>query len=108
MSAVEEIFPDTRRGSTDQHSASRINCDEQTRRDQRAVDHAKLQPLRDFVHEMCGFIILNAEAVQIAAEQGDDVSLGYSLRRLVLHAKAAAKSANEVRSIHVERSGGAE
>jgi hypothetical protein len=67
--------------------------------DPAAVKRARLQLLREFVHETCNFIMLNAEAVQIAAEQGDDTGLNYNLRRLCIYAKAAAKTADEIEEI---------
>ena len=71
-------------------------------RDPRAVREAKLELLREAVHEACGFIRLHAEACQSLAEAGDDAGLIHSIGRLVIYTKHAARVGNELRDLHRE------
>jgi hypothetical protein len=66
-------------------------------RNPRAVREAKLELLREAVHE--AFIRLHAETCQLNAEAGDDTGAIYSLGRLIAFAKFAAKSGNDLRAI---------
>jgi hypothetical protein len=66
-------------------------------RNPRAVREAKLELLRDAVHEACGFIRLHAEVCQTLAEAGDDAGLLHSLGRLITYTKHAARTAIELR-----------
>jgi hypothetical protein len=68
-------------------------------RNPRAVREAKLELLRDAVHEACGFIRLHAEACQLLAEAGDDAGMLYSLGRLIAFAKEAARTGIDLRAI---------
>jgi hypothetical protein len=65
----------------------------------RAVREAKLELLREAIHEACGFIRLHAEVCQTLAEAGDDAGLIHSLSRLILYAKEAARSGNDLRAV---------
>jgi hypothetical protein len=71
-------------------------------RNPRAVHEAKIELLREAVHDGCGFIRLHAEACQTLAEAGDDARAIYSLGRLIAFAKFAAKSGNDLRAIRDE------
>jgi hypothetical protein len=71
-------------------------------RSPRAVREAKLELLREAVHEACGFIRLHAVACQPLVEAGDDAGLLHSLGRLVIYAKHAARVGNELRDLRKE------
>jgi hypothetical protein len=71
-------------------------------RNPRAVHEAKIELLREAVHEGCGFIRLHAEACQTLAEAGDDAGLIHSLGRLVIYTKDAARVGNELRDLRKE------
>ena len=68
-------------------------------RNPRAVREAKLELLREAIHEACGFIRLHAEVCQGLAEAGDDAGLIHSLSRLVAYTKEAARTGNDLRAI---------
>jgi hypothetical protein len=68
-------------------------------RNPRAVREAKLELLREAIHEACGFIRLHASVCQDLAEAGDDAGLLHSLGRLVAYAKHAARAGNDLRAI---------
>jgi hypothetical protein len=68
----------------------------------RAVREAKLELLREAVHEACGFIRLHAEACQPLVEAGDDAGLLHSLGRLVIYTKHAARVGNDLRDLRQE------
>jgi hypothetical protein len=74
----------------------------QIARNPRAVKEARLELLREAIHESCGFIRLHAETCQLNAEAGDDTGAIYSLGRLIAFAKFAAKSGNDLRAIRDE------
>jgi hypothetical protein len=74
----------------------------QIERNPHAVRKAKLELLREAVHEACGFIRLHAKACQTLAEAGDDAGLLHSLGRLTSYIKHAAKVGNELRDIRAE------
>jgi hypothetical protein len=65
----------------------------------RAVREARLELLREAVHESCGFIRLHAETCQLLIEAGDDAGLIHSLGRLILYTKEAARSGNDLRAV---------
>jgi hypothetical protein len=67
-----------------------------------AVREARLELLREAVHEACGFIRLHAEACQPLVEAGDDAGLLHSLGRLVIYTKHAARIGNELRDLRKE------
>jgi hypothetical protein len=71
-------------------------------RNPRAVKEARLELLREAVHEACGFIRLHAEACQSLVEAGDDAGLLHSLGRLVIYTKHAARVGNELRNLRKE------
>jgi hypothetical protein len=71
----------------------------QNLRNPRAVREAKLELLREEVHEACGFIRLHASVCQDLAEAGDDAGLLHSLGRLVAYVKHAARAGNDLRAI---------
>jgi hypothetical protein len=66
-------------------------------RNPRAVREAKLELLRDAVHELAGFIQIHASICQSCAEAGDDAGLIHSLGRLVIYTRHAAKIGNDLR-----------
>ena len=68
----------------------------------RAIREAKLELLREAVHEACGFIRLHAEACPPLVEAGDDAGLLHSLVRLVIYTKHAARVGNELRDLRNE------
>lgn len=68
-------------------------------RDPRAVREAKLELLREAVHEACGFIRIHAEVCQTLAEAGDDAGMVHSLARLVAYAKHAEHIGSELRAV---------
>jgi hypothetical protein len=70
-------------------------------RNPRAVKEARLELLREAIHEACGFIRLHAEVCQGLAEAGDDAGLIHSLGRLVAYTKYAARSGNDLRAVRV-------
>jgi hypothetical protein len=74
----------------------------QIERNPRAVKEARLELLREAVHEACGFIRLHAEACQPLVEAGDDAGLLHSLGRLVIYTKHAARVGNELRDLRKE------
>jgi hypothetical protein len=76
----------------------------QNLRSPRAVREAKLELLREAVHEACAFIRLHAEACQSLAEAGDNAGLIHSIGRLVIYTKHAARVGNELRDLHKEPS----
>jgi hypothetical protein len=65
----------------------------------RAVKEARLELLREAVHEACGFIQIHANVCQDLAEAGDNAGLIHSLGRLVIYTKHAAKIGNELRAL---------
>jgi hypothetical protein len=71
-------------------------------RNPRAVREARLELLREAVHEACGFIRLHAEACQPLVEAGDDAGLLHSIGRLVIYTKHAARVGNELRDLREE------
>ena len=71
-------------------------------RNPRAVKEARLELLREAVHEACGFIRLHAEVCQSLAEAGDDAGLLHSLGRLIAYAREAARTGNDLRTIRDE------
>jgi hypothetical protein len=64
-----------------------------------AVREAKLELLREAVHEACAFIQLHANVCQDLAEAGDNAGLIHSLGRLVIYTKHAARVGNELRDL---------
>jgi hypothetical protein len=68
-------------------------------RNPRAVREARLELLREAVHEACGFIQLHAEACQLLIEALDDVGLLHSLARLGFYTDHAAKVGDELRDL---------
>ncbi|MDQ6701988.1 MAG: hypothetical protein M3Z96_02195 [Pseudomonadota bacterium] len=68
-------------------------------RNPRAVREAKLELLREALHEACGFIRIHAEVCQALAEAGDDSGAMYSLGRLVTFTKYAARVGNDLRAV---------
>src|SRR6476646_7013213 len=64
-------------------------------RNPRAVKEARLELLREAIHESCAFIRIHAETCQLNAEAGDDTGAIYSLGRLIAFATFAAKSRSE-------------
>lgn len=71
-------------------------------RNPRAVKEAKLELLREAVHEACGFIQLHANVCQDLAEAGDNAGLIHSIGRLVIYTKHAARVGNELRDLRKE------
>jgi hypothetical protein len=71
----------------------------QNHRNPRAVEEARLELLREAIHEACAFIRLHAEACQSLAEAGDDAGLLHSLGRLVAYTRHAAKSGSDLRAV---------
>jgi hypothetical protein len=67
-----------------------------------AVREAKLELLREAIHEACGFIRLHGEGCQISVEAGDDTGAIYSLSRLIAHTKHAARIGIDLRAIRDE------
>jgi hypothetical protein len=65
----------------------------------RPVREARLELLREAVHEACGFIRLHAEACQLLVEACDDAGLLHSFGRLVFYTKHAARIGNELREL---------
>ncbi len=68
----------------------------------RAVREAKLELLREALHEVCGFIQLHASVCQDLAEAGDNAGLIHSLGRLIGYTKHAARAGNDLRAIQDE------
>jgi hypothetical protein len=64
-----------------------------------AVREARLELLREAIHEACWFVQLHAAACQTLAEAGDDAGLLHSLARPILYAKEAARSGNDLRAL---------
>ncbi|MDQ6869838.1 MAG: hypothetical protein M3178_16325 [Pseudomonadota bacterium] len=71
-------------------------------RNPRAVKEARLELLREAVHEACGFIQLHANVCQDLAEAADNAGLIHSLGRLVIYTKHAARVGNELRDLRKE------
>jgi hypothetical protein len=84
------------------NSHPRQNTQAQNLRSPRAVREAKLELLREAMHEACGFIRLHAEACQSLAEAGDDAGLLHSLGRLIAYAKEAAAAGRDLRNVRKE------
>jgi hypothetical protein len=68
----------------------------------RAVKEARLELLREAIHEACGFIQLHAAACQTLVEAGDDAGMLHSLGRIVTYTKHAARIGNELRVLRKE------
>ena len=81
------------------NSHPRQNTQAQNLRSPRAVKEARLELLREAVHEACGFIQLHANVCQDLAEAGDNAGLIHSLGRLVIYTKHAARVGNELRDL---------
>jgi hypothetical protein len=65
----------------------------------RAVREAKLELLRDALHEACGFIRIHAEVCQALAEAGDDAGVLHALGRLITYANHAARTGRDLRTL---------
>jgi hypothetical protein len=65
----------------------------------RAVREAKLELLREVLHEACGFIRIHAEVCQALAEAGDDAGVLHALGRLITYARHAARTGADLRTL---------
>jgi hypothetical protein len=68
-------------------------------RNPRAVREAKLELLREALHEACGFIRIHAEVCHALAEAGDDAGVLHALGRLIIYARHAARTGTDLRSL---------
>jgi hypothetical protein len=99
MAGLAKIVPDENIREIAPNSAP---AQAQIPRNPRAVHEAKLELLREAIHEACGFIQLHANVCQDLAEAGDDAGLIHSLGRLVVFTKDAARNGNDLRTIRDE------
>jgi hypothetical protein len=53
-----------------------------------------------------GFVRMQAEIVQMHIELGDDVAMRYAMTRMIMHAKSAAVTANDIAALREEMADG--